>query len=128
MNIVVEEQLGCLELLTFQGAGMSSEKIMKWACSPLQSKTAILYSESIDKLKAVLSAMHNMSQKREKLEKKLRFQLESEICQLKGKDGEGKEKEDIADGLAEMKLQNATLESDVVKVSSYTLLKQSKCW
>lgn len=85
----------------------------------LQSKTAILYSESIDKLKAVLSAMHNMSQKREKLEKKLRFQLESEISHLKKMEGEDKEggEENLTDKLSEMKLYNAALESDVVKVS-----------
>ena len=79
----------------------------------------MLYSESIDKLKAVLSAMHNMSQKREKLEKQLRFQLESEMRRLK--EGEGEEhakEENMEDKMAEMKLQNAALESDVVKVSS----------
>lgn len=63
--------------------------------------------------------MHNMSQKRENLEKKLRFQLEGEIRRLKKKDGEEQAKENIADKLADMKLQNAALESDVVKVSKF---------
>ena len=43
-----------------------------------------MYSESIEKLKGVLQAMQNASQKREKLEKQLREQLQSEISQLKG--------------------------------------------
>ena len=92
----------------------------------------MLYSESIDKLKAVLSAMHNMSQKRENLEKNLRFKLEGEIRRLRkegggggGGEGGGEEEEEqledmkkgsLSDHLAELRLQNAALEADVVKV------------
>ena len=77
----------------------------------------MVYSESIDKLKAVLSAMHNMSHKREQLEKNLRFQLEREIKRLKehrkgSVNGEGR-----AEKLAELQLRSSTLEADVVKVS-----------
>ena len=92
----------------------------------------MIYSESINKLKAVLSAMHTMSQKRENLEKKLRFKLEREIRCLReerererregggggegeGPDGEGRE-ESVIEKLAELQLQNAALEADVVKV------------
>lgn len=78
----------------------------------------MVYSESIDKLKAVLSAMHNMSQKREKLEKKLRFQLEREIRRLKGDGGEEKE-ENVTDKLTELRLKNPALEADIVKVGRY---------
>lgn len=88
----------------------------------MQTKTALIYSESIDKLKSVLSAMHNMSQKREKLEKKLRFKLEREIRRLKAEMGEEvanghlTEGEGLSSKLAELQLQNATLEADIVKV------------
>ena len=87
-----------------------------------QSKTAVIYSESIDKLKSVLSAMHNMSQKREKLEKNLRFKLEREIKRLKvergeeGTDGHTSEGDSVGIKLAELQLQNTALEADVVKV------------
>lgn len=61
--------------------------------------------------------MHNMSQKREKLEKTLRFQLENEIHRLKKKEGGEEDAEgNITDKVADMKLQNAALEADVVKV------------
>ncbi len=77
----------------------------------------MVYSESIDKLKAVLSAMHNMSHKREKLEKKLRFQQEMEIRRLKKEEGSKTvNEEDIAEKMAELQLKNATLDADVVKV------------
>ena len=77
----------------------------------------MVYSESIDKLKAVLSAMHNMSHKREKLEKKLRFQLEREIRRLKKEGGsEAMHEENVAEKLAELQAKNAALEADVVKV------------
>lgn len=77
----------------------------------------MVYSESIDKLKAVLSAMHNMSHKRENLEKKLRFQLEREIKRLKEHRNGSLNEEGITEKLAELQLKNSMLDSDVVKVS-----------
>lgn len=77
--------------------------------------------------------MHNMSQKREKLEKKLRYKLEREIKRLKAENGE--EEEEEADGhmtesesvnkkIAELQVQNAALEADVVKVSQSQHIQQ----
>ena len=81
----------------------------------------MVYSESIDKLKAVLSAMHNMSHKRERLEKKVRFQLEREIRWLKKEEGrESVDEENMVERLAELQSKNATLDADVVKVCSST--------
>ena len=74
-----------------------------------------MYSQSIDKLKSVLTTMQSMSQKREKLEKHLREQLLAEIGRLKGSKVESR-----ADGMKESKsdllMRVATLEADLIKV------------
>lgn len=76
-----------------------------------------MYSESIEKLRGVLGAMQTMSQKREKLEKKLRSQLEGEIHRLKKElPNQAGEEIDIVDSLAELEIQNTSLAADGVKV------------
>ena len=83
-----------------------------------QSKAALMYTESIEKLKAVLSAMQNMSKKREGLERRLHTALEGEITQLREarpvarRWGVPSNKES---GLAD-KTTIAKLEADVAKV------------
>ena len=86
-----------------------------------------MYSESIEKLKGVLQAMQNASQKRERLEKQLREQLRNEINQLKGGGGAGgagrtnlkvKETQAIP---AELQQQILMLETDVAKVCCHSL-------
>ena len=76
---------------------------------------ALAYSESIEKLRAVLSTMQSMSQKRESLEKKLRSQLEGEIRRLK-QETVSEVENDTESNIAENLIQNASLEADVVKV------------
>ncbi len=74
-----------------------------------------MYSQSIDKLKSVLSTMQNMSAKREKLEKHLRGQLLAEIRRLKGgsmEAGSNGRKETHG----ELLVKTATLEADLIKV------------
>lgn len=83
-----------------------------------QNMIAQVYCERIEKLRGVLAAMQNMSQKRERLEKNLRSQLEGEICRLKkdmppNQDGE---EIDFADSVAELQIQNTSLAADIVKV------------
>ena len=91
----------------------------------LQTNIALVYSESIEKLKGVLQAMQNASQKREKLEKQLREQLQSEIGRLKGGTGAdtgiggtGKtnSKQEKPATLSELKQQILFLETEVAKV------------
>ena len=77
---------------------------------------AQMYSESIEKLKSVLSAMQNTSQNREKLEKKLRTQLQKEINRLKGKPTK---EEKLKETKSDLQRRIATLESDVAKVHAY---------
>ena len=77
-----------------------------------------MYSESIEKLKGVLQAMQNASQKRERLEKQLREQLQNEINQLKG-GGVGKTSSKVKETQAipaELQQQMLMLETDVAKV------------
>ena len=74
-----------------------------------------MYTESIEKLKSVLSAMQNMSQKREQLEKRLRTQLLMEISRLKGVSGES-ESNSRRETRSELFVRVATLEADVNKV------------
>ena len=77
----------------------------------------MVYSESIEKLRAVLSAMQSTSQKREKLEKKMRSQLEKQISRLKKEvDGSHVRDEECSDSLAALQIQNTALEADIAKV------------
>ncbi len=80
----------------------------------MQTNIAFVYSESIEKLRGVLSAMQNMSQKRERLENSIRSQLEREIRRLNREEGKGEENDE--ESLVQLKLQNTALRSDVVKV------------
>lgn len=73
-----------------------------------------MYSQSIDKLKSVLSTMQNMSAKREKLEKHLRGQLLAEIRRLKG--GGSMEPNGRKQTNGELLVKTATLEADLIKV------------
>jgi hypothetical protein len=89
-----------------------------------------VYSESIEKLKGVLQAMQNASHKREKLEKQLREQLQSEITRLKdsgtgaadtgGAGGAGRtnSKQEKAT-LSELQQQILLLETEVAKVCCF---------
>ena len=89
----------------------------------LQTNIALVYSESIEKLKGVLLAMQNASQKREKLEKQLREQLQSEISQLKGGGGgrnNSKLTKEKPSSVAELQQQILLLEADVAKVCFVT--------
>lgn len=74
-----------------------------------------MYSQSIDKLKSVLSAMQSMSAKREKLEKHLRGQLLAEIQRLKG-GSVGGGSNGIKKTPADLLVKVATLEADLIKV------------
>ena len=83
-----------------------------------------MYSESIEKLKGVLQAMQNASQKRERLEKQLREQLQSEINQLKGGGGAGRTNSKVKETQAipaELQQQILMLETDVAKVCCRSL-------
>ena len=91
----------------------------------LQTSIALVYSESIEKLKGVLQAMQNASQKREKLEKQLREQLQSEISRLKesntaaGADsaaGGGAGRTNSKQEKSELQQQILLLETEVAKV------------
>lgn len=77
-----------------------------------------MYSQSIDKLKSVLSAMQSMSAKREKLEKHLRGQLLAEIQRLKG-GSVGGGSNGIKKTPADLLVKVATLEADLIKVCMY---------
>ena len=93
-----------------------------------------MYSESIEKLKGVLQAMQNASHKREKLEKQLREQLQSEIARLKegrgggggvaadttaaGATGRTNSKLEKQATLSELQQQVLLLETEVAKVCS----------
>lgn len=85
-----------------------------------------MYSESIEKLRSVLLAMQGTSEKRERLEKRMRNQLERELKQLRGeKRGRGNEEGDSGEGVEEWKQRVveqegsiSTLEADVAKVHS----------
>ena len=85
----------------------------------LQTNIALVYSESIEKLKGVLQAMQNASQKRERLEKQLREQLQNEINQLKG-GGAGRttnsKVKETQPSPAELQQQVLILETDVATV------------
>ena len=91
----------------------------------LQTNIALVYSESIEKLKGVLQAMQNAGQKREKLEKQLREQLQSEIGRLKGGTGADtgvrgtgrtNSKQEKPATLSELQQQILLLETEVAKV------------
>ena len=83
----------------------------------LQSRIAQVYSESIEKLRGVLTAMQNMSQKREGLEKKLRSQLEGEIRRLKKNlPVRNKEDGDLTEALTNLQIEKTSLAADCVKV------------
>ena len=92
----------------------------------LQTSIALVYSESIEKLKGVLQAMQNASQKREKLEKQLREHLQSEISRLKegiaaGADtaaggGAGAGRTNSEQEKSELQQQILLLETEVAKV------------
>ena len=89
----------------------------------LQTNIALVYSESIEKLKGILVAMQNASQKREKLEKQLREQLQIEIGQLKGGSGGGGGrtnsklvKEKSSTSVSDLQQQVLLLEAEVAKV------------
>lgn len=94
----------------------------------LKAKASSMYTESIEKLKAVLSAMQNMSDKRGRLEKRLRQELKTEIQTLRegrreGAAGSGEQAgEELKQKLGEQQVEIAALEADVAKVSdtSYT--------
>ena len=60
--------------------------------------------------------MQNMSQKRERLEKRLRSQLEAEIREIRGGKGAGQEEEGPGTEDCQLKSRIATLEADVAKV------------
>ena len=83
-----------------------------------------MYSESIEKLRSVLLAMQGTSEKRERLEKRMRNQLERELQQLRGeKQGRGSEEGDGGEGVQEARRRMmeqegriTTLEADVAKV------------
>ena len=81
-----------------------------------QARAAVLYSESIEKLHQVLAAMQNMSQKRERLEKRLRSQLSAEIRELRGEKGAGPEGEGAGTEDCQLQSRVVTLEADVAKV------------
>ena len=81
----------------------------------LQNKAASVYTESIEKLRSVLSAMQTMSQKRERLEKGVRRQLEADIQRLKGEKGE----EEEVQPRTELEGRIATLQADVAKVRDH---------
>lgn len=87
----------------------------------LQTNIALVYSESIEKLKGVLQAMQNASHKREKLEKQLREQLQGEITRLK--EGTGADTGGGVTGkqatLSDLQQQILLLETEVAKV---------RCW
>ena len=87
-----------------------------------------MYTESIEKLKAVLSAMQNMSEKRGKLEKRLRHQLETEIRTLRGKSAEdrGPPGDEPSQKAWEQEARIAALEADVAKVGARVLLCRSR--
>ena len=102
----------------------------------MQTNIALVYSESIEKLRGVLEAMQNAGHKREKLERRLREQLQSEICRLKGTTngtvsggervgGAGrtnfKQKEKIATP-RELHQQVLLLEAEVAKVGALMLI------
>ena len=97
-------------------------------CTP-QTSIALVYSESIEKLKGVLQAMQNASQKREKLEKQLREQLQSEISRLKestaaGADstaGGGAGRTNSKQEKSELQQQILLLETEVAKVCTDSL-------
>ena len=85
----------------------------------MQVHAATVYTESIEKLKSVLMAMQAMSQKREKLEKRVRSQLETEIRQLKSVNTEGvcgEEIEVLRQKVTEKDGKIVSLEADVAKV------------
>ena len=94
-----------------------------------------MYTESIEKLKAVLSAMQNMSDKRGRLEKRLRQELKAEIQTLR--EGGREEEEDAGSGeqvgdelkqkLREQQMEIAALEADVAKVSDTNFIFYSCC-
>lgn len=77
-----------------------------------------MYAERIEKLKSILSAMQNMSQKREHLEKRLRAQLTSEISRLKGESDKAEESGSNShrETRSELLVRVAALEADVSKV------------
>lgn len=74
-----------------------------------------MYSQSIEKLKSVLSTMQSMSQKREKLEQHLREQLLTEIQRLKGGSGGGGSN-GRNESYSELLVKVASLEADLIKV------------
>ena len=86
----------------------------------MQTNIALMYSESIEKLKGVLQAMQYASQKRENLEKQLREQLQSEIGRLKGgtgtSAGAGKNSSKQRATPSEFQQQILLLEAEVAKV------------
>ena len=90
----------------------------------MQTNIALMYSESIEKLKGVLQAMQYASQKRENLEKQLREQLQSEIDQLKGGTGAsasaGKATLKQRATPSELQQQILQLEAEVAKVCLYS--------
>ena len=58
-----------------------------------------MYSESIEKLRSVIVAMQSTSERREKLEKRMRSQLEKELKQLRGEKREGGGGEEEGEGV-----------------------------
>ena len=94
---------------------MGKNNILVIGCDLPQTNIALVYSESIEKLKGVLLAMQNASHKREKLEKKLREQLQSEISKLKGGAGR-KNSIGYKDSTADLQQKVVQLEADVAKV------------
>jgi len=92
----------------------------------MQAKVSRVYSESIEKLHEVLSAMQEMSLKRGRLEKKVRSQLEGEMRRLRdglptnmrtsgGPGGNLEMVEELRDAKIELEILNTSLAADCAK-------------
>ena len=110
----------------YSGVCKQWQTVLTDALCWFQAGISRVYSESIEKLHGVLSAMQEMSQKRELLEKKLRSQLEGEMRRLRdglptslrtsrGPGGNSEMVEELRDAQIELEILNTSLAADCAK-------------